>query len=366
VSSTPALRHVFVGGYTAESDGSAVGVSSLLNEGSGRRVRLEHASTLSLVSPTWLTRHPNLPVLLAAGETTPGTISSLRYAADGSLTLLSTVETGGDGACHVAVSPDGAYVIVASYRSGSLSTFAIADNGTLSDVVDTLQLAGSGPVRERQEGPHAHQAVVVGDEVLCCDLGGDQIFRLRIDGDGRLLPAADPIRLPAGTGPRHLVLADDHLVVACELSGELWLLTRDGDEWRAVVGVGTSARDGHVQPSGIATDGSRVYVANRGVDTIGVFDLDPAAHTLTAVTEFDCGGAWPRDITLDGGLLWVSNQNSDTIALFEVSPLPPAGAVVELAAPSPTGVVLVYDDESSAEESVTAQKASTDEKESGA
>ncbi len=242
MSSTPALRHVFVGGYTAESDGRATGVGSLLNEGSGKRVRLEPASTLALVSPTWLTRHPSLPVLLSAGETTPGTVSSLRYDADGSLALLSTVETGGDGACHVAVSPDGAYAIVASYRSGSLATFAIADNGTLSEVVDTLQLVGSGPVSDRQEGPHAHQAVVVGDEVLCCDLGGDQIFRLRIDGDGRLLAAADPIRLPPGTGPRHLVHADDHLVVAGELSGELWLLTRDGDDWRS------RARGRHVGP----------------------------------------------------------------------------------------------------------------------
>jgi 6-phosphogluconolactonase (cycloisomerase 2 family) len=360
------LRHVFVGGYTAESDGRATGVGSLLNEGSGKRVRLEHASTLALVSPTWLTRHPSLPVLLAAGETTPGTVSSLRYDADGSLALLSTVETGGDGACHVAVSPDGAYAIVASYRSGSLATFAIADSGTLSEVVDTLQLVGSGPVSDRQEGPHAHQAVVVGDEVLCCDLGGDQIFRLRIDGDGRLLAAADPIRLPPGTGPLHLVHADDHLVVAGELSGELWLLTRDGDDWRTVLGVGTSGRDGLVQPSGLATDGTRVYVANRGVDTIGVFDLDPAAHTLTPVAEFDCGGAWPRDITLDGGLLWVSNQNSDTIAVFEISPLPPAGPAVQLTAPSPTGVVLVHDGDSSAEETSPDKESSTEEKESGA
>ncbi|HEY5979246.1 MAG TPA: beta-propeller fold lactonase family protein [Microlunatus sp.] len=350
MSSTSALRHVFVGGYTAESDGHAIGVSSLLNAGTSQRVRLASASTMPLTSPTWLTRHPTLPLLLAAGETTPGTISSLRFETDGELALLSTVETGGDGACHVAVSPDGGYAIVASYRSGSVSTFAIAGNGTLSEVVDTIQFAGGGPVSDRQGGPHAHQIVIVDEEVLCCDLGGDQIFRLRIDGEGRLLPVADPIQLPAGSGPRHLVIAGDHLVVACELSAELWLLTRDGAGWRPAVGVGTSARDGHVQPSGISTDGSRIYVANRGVDTIGVFDLDPAAHALTPVTEFDCGGAWPRDITLDGGLLWVSNQNSDTLTVFEISPLPPAGPVVQLAMPSPTGVVLVHEESPSTED----------------
>ena len=344
MSSTSALRHVFVGGYTPESDGHANGVSSLLNTGSARRVTLEHAATLPLVSPTWLTHHPSRQLLFAAGENSPGTVSSLRYDEDGSLTLLSTVEIAGDGACHVAVTADGAHAIVASYRSGSLSTMAIGDNGTLSRVIDTLELSGSGPVSDRQEGAHAHQIVLLDDDVLCCDLGGDQIFRLKITAEGLLLGQGDPIRLPAGSGPRHLVVASDHLVVACELSGELWLLTREGDDWQTSTSVPTSARDGHVQPSGIATDGTRVYVANRGVDTIGVFDLDPAAHTLTPVAEFDCGGAWPRDITLDGGLLWVSNQNSDDLAVFEVSPMPPVTPAVLVNVPSPTGVVLVHDD----------------------
>lgn len=344
MSSTPALRHVFVGGYTAESDGHAIGVTSLLNKGSARRVRLEPVSTLPLVSPTWLTLHPTRPLLLATGENVPGTISTLRYDDDGALVLLSTVEIAGDGACHVAVGTSGSHAIVASYVSGSLSTVAIADDGTLSAVIDTVELVGSGPVTDRQEGAHAHQAVVVGDEVLCCDLGGDQIFRLRLTDDGLLLTAGDPIRLPAGSGPRHLVVVQDHLVVACELSGELFLFTRDGDGWRTAGSVPTSTRDGHVQPSGIATDGTRVYVANRGVDTIGVVDVDPATHTLTPVAEFDCGGAWPRDITLDGGLLWVSNQNSDTLAVFEVSPMPPVTPPVLVDVPSPTGVVLVHDD----------------------
>lgn len=345
MSSTSALRHAFVGGYTAEADGRAVGVTSLLNEKSGKRVQLDVASTLELVSPTWLTRHPTLPVLFATGEANPGTVSTLRWDDDGALTLLSTVETAGDGACHVAVSPDGAYAIVASYRSGLLSVLGVNANGTLSEVLDTTQLTGTGPVTERQAGPHAHQVVFVGDEVLSCDLGGDQIYRLRLDDRGALIPAGDPIRLPPGSGPRHLVVVEGRLLVACELSGELWLVAATDGAWRPVAGIRTSSRDGHVQPSGIAAGGTRIYVANRGVDTIGVFDLDPAVGELTQVAEFDCGGAWPRDITLDGGLLWVSNQNSDTITVFEVSPLPPAGPVAELSLPSPTGVLLVHDED---------------------
>ena len=334
---------MFVGGYTAETDGHAVGVTSLLNERSAKRVRLEPVSTMELTSPTWLTRHPTLPVLLVTGESEPGTLSSLRWDDDGALTLLSTVETAGNGACHVAVSPDGRFAIVASYRSGLLSVIAIAPDGTLSDVVDSSQFSGTGPVADRQEGPHAHQVVFVGDEVLACDLGGDQIYRLHLDDRGALVRAGDPLRLPAGSGPRHLVVVQDHLVVACELSGELWLGAPDDDGWRQAQTVPASTRPGLVQPSGIAAGGNRIYVANRGVDTIGVFDLDPAVSQLVPVAEFDCAGAWPRDITLDGGLLWVSNERSDTITLFEVSPAPPAGPIAELALPTPTCVVLVHD-----------------------
>ncbi len=96
---------------------------------------------------------------------------------------------------------------------------------------------------------------------------------------GVLVPTGDPVRLPAGFGPRHLVVAQDHLVAAGELSGELWLGARDGDGWREAHLIPTSTREGLVQPSGIATDGTRVYVANRGVDTISAFDVDGPAGT---------------------------------------------------------------------------------------
>ena len=344
VSSTSGLRHVFVGGYTAEAGGTATGVTSLLNVGSGRQVQLDPVAVAELRSPTWLVRHPNLPVLLAAGETNPGTLSSLRWNGDGSLTLLSTVEVAGDGACHFAITKDGRHAIVASYVSGIVSVVAIAANGTLAKLGDHLGLVGSGPVTDRQEGPHAHQIVVVGDEILCCDLGGDQIHRLRLTSEGVLYPAHDPIRLPAGSGPRHLVVAQDHLVVALELSGQLWLGKRHGNDWVQADVVPTSTRDGHVQPSSIDTDGSRIYVASRGVDTVAAFDLDPIESTLTPVAEFDCGGVWPRAITLDGGLLWVSNESSHTVAVFEVSPLPPDAPATVLDLPSPTGVVLVHED----------------------
>ena len=342
-SSTPGLRHVLLGGYTAEADGHAVGVTSLLNTASGAgRVVLSRQPDLRLTSPTWLIQHPVFPIVFAAGETTPATVSSLRLDPDGRLTLLSSVETGGNTACHLALSEDGQVLLVANYGSGSVSTFAVAANGTLSGRIDLFQLDGSGPDPDRQAGPHAHQIVRHGSELLVSDLGSDRIHRLTLDDAGRLGRAASPLSLPAGSGPRHLLVFEEHLVVVCELSGELWLGRWTGEDWEHRQSVPSSASpDGLVQPSGITADAERIFVANRGVDTIAVFDLDPASDRLSCVAEFPSGGAWPRDLVVDDGLLWVANQHSDLVAVFEVSPLPPAGSAFEITAPSPARVLLV-------------------------
>ena len=97
------------------------------------------------------------------------------------------------------------------------------------------------------------------------------------DADGRFRTGAEPIVLPAGSGPRHLVLIEDFLVVACELSAELWLGRRsDDDGWTEVqrVAASTVEVDEPIFPSALRADGDQVFVANRGAGTIAVFELD--------------------------------------------------------------------------------------------
>ena len=142
--STSSLRHVFVGGYTAEAGGTATGITSLLNTGSAHHVQLDPVGTAELRSPTWLVRHPTRPLLLAAGETNPGTLSSVRWDHDGSLTALSTVAVAGDGACHLAITEDGRHAIVASYVSGIVSVVAIAADGTLAKLGEAADAAAGG------------------------------------------------------------------------------------------------------------------------------------------------------------------------------------------------------------------------------
>ena len=187
--------------------------------------------------------------------------------------------------------------------------------------------------------------VSVGQALLVPDLGTDSVHLVLIDDEGNLSPAGDSIALPPGSGPRHLVLAGQHLVVACELSATLWVGALDAEVGAEGNVVPTSTREieDRIYPSGIIALGDQIVVANRGADTLSVFTLDAfgAPHPLV---EIDCGGRWPRDLAVDDDdQLWVANQASDTIAVIKaraISSKPEDWATIHsLPTPSPACVV---------------------------
>lgn len=77
------------------------------------------------------------------------------------------------------------------------------------------------------------------------------------------------------------------------------MLVRDGD---TVSGAVDLPRDN--APSGLVLSpgGSRLYVANRGPNSISVFAID--------------GRNWPRDIALIDGVLYICNQRSGDVMWF--------------------------------------------------
>ena len=337
---TVALR-ILVGGYTAEMEGAAAGI---------RAVRLDadyavvEENTVALTSPSYLVAHPSEPWVFAVGESSPGEVSSLAVDDDG-LQVITTVPSGGDGGCHLALSADAAFLLVAHYTSGSVASFRIADDGSLTGPVSVLAFEGTGPDDDRQDTAHAHQVVSIGGVFLVPDLGADALRLVHLDADGELSVAGDSIALPEGSGPRHLVITHDHLVVACELTAQLWvksLSTDLSEPGRLVASSGLEPGSGvRVYPSGIVATAHHVIVANRGLDTLAVFELDPATSDLDLVAEVPAGGVWPRDLTVAGDRIWVANQTDDVVAVFDLTAeapyLTPAGTV---ASPSPACVLV--------------------------
>ncbi len=149
------------------------------------------------------------------GDDKEGTVSAFAIdRADGHLTLLNTVRSGGAGPTYVSIHPSGRFLLVANYFGGSVAVLPILPDGRLGNATDIKNDAGKiGPTKATNAPPgsfafsghdrtHAHmiQADPSGRFVLHVDLGLDQIFVWKFDEQTGVLTPNEPpaVSLPAG------------------------------------------------------------------------------------------------------------------------------------------------------------------------
>ncbi|MET0418170.1 MAG: lactonase family protein [Actinoplanes sp.] len=313
---------LFVGGYTGDKGGQGEGIALLRRDPeTGVLTRLGVAARTP--SPSFLAQHPSLPVLYAVNEVEGnGTVSAFAVDADGGLTPLAVQPTGGSDPAHLAVTADGRFLLVANYSSGSAAVFPLDAEGVPGERSDLLDLSGSGPVADRQEGPHAHMVVPVRDDVLIADLGSDRVWRSRLDrATGRLTMLSPALAARPGTGPRHLRFSPDGaLLLVGELSGTLsWHRPGPGGTLEQAGEIVTTTREvDENYPSELIVrpDGRFVYVASRGPNTIATFAWD--GESATPVAEVPTDGIWPRHMILAGDHLYVTNQQSHSVTTFRI------------------------------------------------
>ncbi len=65
----------------------------------------------------------------------------------------------GDHPCHVAIDPHNKFAITSQYSSGTFDIFSLSINGNIDKRLKTIKMVGSGPNKERQTSPHAHQCL---------------------------------------------------------------------------------------------------------------------------------------------------------------------------------------------------------------
>lgn len=370
-----ALR-LLVGSYTATGGGNATGISFVDGGVAATVAVLDDPSFLAVSGDR----------VYAVSETAEGSVSAFRRSGT-ALEHLWTATAGGNAPCHVQVDPSGA-LVVTNYVSGTVTAVSLAaaesfaasvaaSDGVVgargsagavvvpASAIATVALpSASGPVADRQDGPHAHQSVSTPEgTLLVADLGGDALHEFRVEtsgpaggavvgsagagagaGDGAL--SLVPVRVhdvAPGAGPRHMTWFDGDLIVAGELDGRVHRLRRDDDGvLRTVASADTF--DGPVGESLLshieADDTGRVTVAVRGRDVIVV--LDASDGGLTVVGSAPCGGAWPRHFALVPGFVLVANERSDAIAVLPVGDDGvPGAAVAQIAVGTPTCVVPV-------------------------
>jgi 6-phosphogluconolactonase len=283
-----------------------------------------------IVNPSFFVAHPSGRWLYAVSETSQqdgagGAVWALRAEREPwALHPLNQRASGGDHPCHLALDAAGRWLLVSNYSSGTVGVLPVLADGSLGEMTDLAQHRGSGSNPQRQEGPHAHSAAFTPDQrfAIVADLGLDRLFVYAFDPSAGKLNAHAHADARPGAGPRHLAFHPSGalLYVANELDSTVSVYDYDASsgalhERQALETLPAGAPENSVADIHIAPDGSRLYVSNRGHDSIAVFDV-AADGRLERRAVRPCGGRWPRNFALapGGEFILVANQYSDEVA----------------------------------------------------
>ncbi|HEX8446128.1 MAG TPA: lactonase family protein [Sphingomonas sp.] len=244
---------------------------------------------------------------------------------------IGSVTTGGADPCHAALDPAQTCLAVANYSSGSVAFYRL-DPRTGAPIAPPLIRAnrGHGPNPARQQGPHAHWVGFSPDRrwLHSVDLGTDAVLSYPFDSRGRTIGPPDvAYQAPAGSGPRHLAFHPHRprAYLVSELGNSLTVLEPAGaGRFRAVQTLSTLPPGFHGDSSAahlaLNRAGTRLYVSNRGHDSVGVFAID-AAGGLARIQHVATGGSWPRFFLLceAEARLVVANERAGTLVPFALA-----------------------------------------------
>ena len=253
------------------------------------------------------------------------------------------VSSGGAGPAYISVDGTGHSAFVANYYGGTVASYRIQPDGTLSQPVDRIdfkdhqKFGALGPNSTRQDTPHPHCATISPDNrfLLVCDLGTDHITVFLIHPEtGKLTDPHTFTNGHPGSGPRHILFHPNGRWVYglneidSTIDHYLWTATRFSDTPQGLL-VNTNTPVKTIAPDfpadkntaaelAISADGLYLYASNRGDDSLVVFSIRPKDGKLTFLQRISCGGKTPRHFTLDPTTQWLlcGNQDSATITVF--------------------------------------------------
>ncbi len=278
-----------------------------------------------LRNPSFLYLHPTAPMLYTVhGDF--GEVSSLAIDAQGRLTRIGESSTWGRNPVHLALTPSARWMLVANYATGSVVSLPIANEGTLGAVAAELKLPGENGPHLQQDSSHPHQICFTPDGrfAMVPDKGVDKVFALAVNEETGHLRIAGVTRMPAGSGPRHMVFHPtrpaayvvgelDRTVVEAHYDAGTGVLTPLAR--RSTVPKGCT--DGSAAGIVLSADARSLHVSNRGHDSIASFPVADDGALGTPVSM--AAGRTPRFICLfpAGGSLLVAREEGHSLALLE-------------------------------------------------
>ena len=162
-------------------------------------------------NPTWLTIDTNRGLLFCLNEglTSPnGSLSSFTISSNGSLTHIQNTTTISGPVAGVIYgdAADQRGIALAHYTGSALTTYSLGGGGRFTPNQQfPFTLNATGPNPARQEASHVHEAITdpTGMYILAPDLGAD-LVRVYSWTSGSLdLMQMAPLQAAKGSGPRH-------------------------------------------------------------------------------------------------------------------------------------------------------------------
>ena len=214
------------------------------------------------------------------------------------------VSTNGIVPAHLEVVGDEKYVV--NYLSGNIVKIG----------KKTVTHEGKSVHPTRQESPHTHYVCCSPDEkyIICTDLGLDKIFVYDKNLDYKF-----DIKLPDGSGPRHLCFGSDAKYLYCvnELSNDVSVIEwNDGKPILKGTYSAIPEFKGESTTAAIRIKGDYLYVSNRGADTISRFKITD--DKLELLDNTYCGGPGPRDFDIFDDYIISANEKGNTVTILKL------------------------------------------------
>ncbi len=285
-------------------------------------------------SPSWVGTDPEHKFLFAVSELdgdNKGSVHSFSIdKSTGKLTPINTRSAEGLAPCHLGVDKTGKVLAVANYTSGNVASYPLAPDGTIGELASLITATGKGADKERQAGPHMHEAVFsANNEFLYVpDLGLDLIHIFKFDLATAKLTEVGSAKEAPGSGPRHIAFSPDDkfAYVMNELKPVVSVYSHDSATGKlANIQTISSVPEGQPGQDGPAEilvnkSGKYVYASNRGPGTIAVFGRDHETGKLSLVQLAETGFTQPRGVAFDPTehTLLVGDQKTDKFITFQI------------------------------------------------
>lgn len=277
-----------------------------------------------LDSPTYVCLNEDKTLLFAIDSDELGGIKVFKRDENSDWQELTSIYDLVSAGCHLSFRDSSQTLYVANYHTGAIDVYKL--DGDVMTNIQTIQHFGSGP-HKNQDNPHVHYTGLNQDHtlLLTCDLGTDHVTSYSVNDEG-LLEEAHTIMLPAGTGPRHLVLSADEkfAYVNGELNSTTNVLSLSEDGEFALLEIYENIPSEEIERSASAAirltqDGKFLYVSSRFYNAITVYAISEDGVHLEKIQVIDSGGEIPRDFTLSSNdeYVLVAHQDTDNLVVFK-------------------------------------------------